>query len=110
MHRIAIGDPQCVRHELFTKLRIRMVDGESVWREFYPRDCGSPGLTGCGYCRCLVEIWNCVHVDISLGHAQGKRARYGDAQAIIRCGEPVQLQLSGFLACNRAEQPVWRGP
>jgi hypothetical protein len=26
----AIGDPQCVRHELFAMLRIWMVDGESV--------------------------------------------------------------------------------
>jgi len=24
------------------------------------------------------------------------------------CGEPVQLQLSGFLACDEAEQPVWQ--
>ena len=30
MHRVTIGDPQCVRHELFAKLRIWMVDGESV--------------------------------------------------------------------------------
>jgi hypothetical protein len=29
----------------------------------------------------------------------GKRARYGNAQAIIRCGEPMQFQLSGL---NRA--------
>jgi hypothetical protein len=28
--RIAIGDPQCVRHELLAKLRISMVDGVSV--------------------------------------------------------------------------------
>ena len=63
---------------------------------------------GCGYCRWLVEIWNCVHVDISLGHAHRKRARYGNAQAIIRRGEPVQLQWWGFWVCNRAEEPVWR--
>ena len=25
------------------------------------------------------------------------------------CGEPVQFQLSGFLACNRAESPMWQG-
>ena len=40
MHRVAIGDPQCVRHELFAKLRIWMVDRESVRQEFYPRSCG----------------------------------------------------------------------
>jgi hypothetical protein len=33
-------------------------------------------------------------------------ARYGNAQAIIRCGEPGQFQLSGFLDCNRAESPM----
>ena len=34
-------------------------------------------------------------------------ARFGNAQAIIRCGEPVQLQfLEGCFACNRAEAPV----
>ncbi len=30
MHRVTIGDPQRVRHELFAKLRIWMVDGVSV--------------------------------------------------------------------------------
>src|SRR5712671_5667196 len=94
MHRIAIGDPQCVRHQPFAKLRIWMVDGETVWQELYPRDCGSLGLTGCGHCRCLVEVWNCVHVDISSGARIAKRARYGNAQAIIRCGEPVQIRGS----------------
>ena len=37
MHRIAIGDPQCFSHQRFAKLGIRMVDGESLGREFYPR-------------------------------------------------------------------------
>jgi hypothetical protein len=42
-----------------------------------------------------------------LGHAHDQRARFGNALAIIRCGEPVQLQfLEGFFACNRAEEPV----
>jgi hypothetical protein len=26
-------------------------------------------------------------------HARWRRAQFGNAQAIIRCGEPVQLQL-----------------
>jgi hypothetical protein len=30
MHRVTIGDPQCVRHQLFAKLRIRMVDAVAV--------------------------------------------------------------------------------
>ena len=103
MHRLAIGDPQCINHQLFAKLWIWIVDGKSVWQELYPRGCGSPGLTGCSYWRCLVEVWNRGHVDFSLEHADGRRARHGNAPAIMRCGEPVQFQLSGFLACNRAE-------
>jgi hypothetical protein len=60
-----------------------MVDGESAWREFYPRGCGSLGLIGRGDCRCLVEVRSCVHVDISSGTRIGS-ARLGNAQAIIR--------------------------
>ncbi len=93
MHRIAIGDPQCVCHELFAQLRIRMVDGESVWQQFYPHASGSLGSSGCGHCRCLVEVWNCVHVDISsrqrIGSARGSATR----EAIVRRSEPLQLQL-----------------
>jgi hypothetical protein len=50
-------------------------------------------LIGGGYRRRLAEVWNCVHVDISSGTRIAKRARFDNAQAIIRCGEPVQLQL-----------------
>jgi hypothetical protein len=36
-----------------------------------------------------------------------RSARFGNAQAIPGCGEPVQLQLSkGFFAFNRAEGPI----
>src|SRR6202171_572574 len=103
MHRIAIGDPQCVCHELFAQLRIRMVDGVSVWQQFYPHASGSLGSSGCGYRRCLVEVWNCVHVDISSG-THRKRARFGNAQAIIRCGEPVQLQLWVRIFCLQSRR------
>ena len=48
MHRFAVGDPQCISHELFAELRIRMVDGEAVRQKFYPWGCGSFGLVGCG--------------------------------------------------------------
>jgi hypothetical protein len=58
----------------------------------------------------LAKWWLAAYLLNSSKHAHGKRARYGNAQAIIRCGEPLQLQWSGFLACDRAEQPVWRGP
>ena len=34
MHRFAVGDPQCIRHQLFAELRIRMVDGEAVRQSF----------------------------------------------------------------------------
>ena len=67
---------------------------------------GRPGSTGCGHGPCPVEVWNGVHVDISSGTRIGKRARFGNARAIIRRGEPVQLQLWARIACNRAEAPV----
>ena len=89
MHRIAIGDPQCVCHELFAQLRIRMVDGESVWQQFYPHASGSLGWSGCGHCRCLVEVWNCVHVDISLrlrmASARGSATRRRSFAVASRC-------------------------
>ena len=93
MHRIAIGDPQCVCHELFAQLRIRMVDGESVWQQFYPHASGSLGSSGCGHCRCLVEVWNCVHVDISVRQRIGSARGSATREAIIRRSEPLQLQL-----------------
>jgi hypothetical protein len=135
---------------MFAKLRIRMVDGKSLRREFYSQRrapsfgarrppmhsaCGSAGLAGCRDGGCLLEVWNGVHVDISseetgigqdarhnntvvarhltgrsstpglLGATAGRAVRR--AQAIIRCGERVQLQLSeGFFACHRAEPPA----
>jgi hypothetical protein len=40
-----------------------------------------------------------------LENAHRKCARFGHAQAIIRCGQPVQLQLSeGFFVSNRAKR------
>jgi hypothetical protein len=47
MHSFAVGDPQCVRHELFADLRIWMVDGESVRQKLHSRGCGSFGLVCC---------------------------------------------------------------
>src|SRR5882724_2786683 len=97
MHCVTIGDPQCVRHELFAKLRIWMVDGETVWQELYPRGsgrlaCGRLGLTGCGHCRCLVEVWNCVHADISSGTRMASARGSATREATLRCGEPMQLR------------------
>jgi hypothetical protein len=47
MHRFAIGDPQCISHELFADFRIWMVDGESVRLKLYSRGCGSFGVVSC---------------------------------------------------------------
>jgi hypothetical protein len=47
IHRLAIGDPERLRHELFAELRITMVDGESVRQKLDPRG-GSSGRVGCG--------------------------------------------------------------
>ena len=51
MHRFAIGNSQCVRHELFADFWIRMVDGESVRQQLYSWGCSSFGLVGCSCCR-----------------------------------------------------------
>src|SRR5882757_6563922 len=100
MHRIAIGDPQCVRHQPFAKLRIWMLDGETVWQELYPRGCGSLGLTGCGHCRCLVEVWNSVHVDISSGtrmaSARGSATRRRSFP--VRAGTTSMVGIFGLIA------------
>ena len=48
MHRVAVGGPQRVNHELFAEFRIRMVDGDAVRLKFDPRGCGGFGLVGCG--------------------------------------------------------------
>jgi hypothetical protein len=42
-----------------------------------------------------------------LARARQKRARFGSAQTIIRCGEPVQLQLfKRIFGRNRTEEPA----
>src|SRR5882672_12843130 len=69
--------------------------------------------------RCLVEVWNCVHVDISSGSRIGKRARLGNARGDpspwrADFGEPVQLRradatsIAGkdFLPAIALEEPV----
>jgi hypothetical protein len=43
-----------------------------------------------------------------LGTRIAKRARFGNAPTVFRCGEPLQLQLSGFLARNQADVPAVR--
>jgi len=113
MHCVTIGDPRCVRHELFAMLRIWIVDGETVWQELYPRGsgrlaCGRLGLTGCGHCRCLVEVWNCVHVDISSGTRMASARGSATREAIPRRGEPVQLQFVGkdFLPAIAPKSPL----
>src|SRR6266481_6246647 len=80
IHRVAIGDSQCVRHQLFAELRIRMVDGESVRQKLYPRGCDGLGLVGREDRRWHGEVRSAVHVDIPR-QARRKRAvrlRAGD--------------------------------
>src|SRR5437899_1007810 len=111
MHRIAIGDAQGVCHQLLALLRIRMVDGESVRREFYPRGFGGPGLTICGHCRCLVELRRCVHVDISSGARITMRGRFCDAQAIIRRARAGATSIVGKDFCLQSRRTArrWTG-
>ncbi len=88
MHRVAIGDPQRVRHELFAELRIWMVDRETVRREPYPRGCGSFGLAGCGNRRWHSEVRSGVHVDIprqARRQARGSATRRRSLAAASRC-------------------------
>jgi hypothetical protein len=65
MHRIAIGGPQCAGHQPIAKLRIRMVDGESLRREFYLWRHGA-GWAGRGR---MIAFSNGAHTGISFGHA-----------------------------------------
>jgi hypothetical protein len=89
-------------------LGIWMVDGETVWQELYPRGWGSLGLIGCGHCRCLVEVRSCVHVDISSGTRIVKRARFGNAQAIIRRARAGATSVVGkdFLPAIAPKRPL----
>ncbi len=73
------------------------------------------------WCRCLVKVWNCVHVDISSGSRIGKRARLGNARgdpslwrADATSASPMQLRRAGatsiagkdFLPAIALEEPV----
>jgi hypothetical protein len=107
MHRIGIGDPQCVSHELFAEIRIRMVDAKSMGQELYPRRCGGPGLAGCGWC-CLVEVRRWVHVDISSGMRIEKCARLGNARgdpSLWRAGATSTV-VEDFLPAIAPASPV----
>ena len=69
MHRFAVGDAQCVRHQLFADLGVWMVDAESMRQQLYSRGCGSVRRIGCGDRGWHGgEVGNGVHVGISLGH------------------------------------------
>src|SRR5215510_11408867 len=90
IHRVAIGDSQRVRRQLFAEIRIRMVDGESVRREFYSRGCGSFGRVGRG-----IVVGSVRSAAVFMWRFPGTRAasaRSGHAQAIVRRGKPVQFQ------------------
>jgi hypothetical protein len=112
MHRVAIGDPQCVSHELFADLRIRMVDGEAVRQKLYPRGCGSFGLVRCGDRRWHSEVGSAVHVNIPW-HAPASARRWATRRrsfaAASRCNfncgehcEPQSDRNSPLLAKRRA--------
>ena len=64
MHRIAIGDPQCVRHQRFADLGVWMVDGKSVRQKLYSRGGGSVRRVCCGDRGWHREVGRGVHVEI----------------------------------------------
>jgi hypothetical protein len=59
--------------------------------KLYPRGFSWVGLLGCGDRRCHREVGSGVHVEIPCRRAAS--ARFGHAQAIVRCGGPVQFKL-----------------
>jgi hypothetical protein len=61
-------------------------------------------LTGCSLCRCLAEVWNCVHVDISSGTRIGSARGSATREATLRCDEPVQLQLWVRMFCLQSRR------
>ena len=70
--------------------------------------------------RCLVEVWNCVHVDISSGSRIGKRARLGNARGDpslwradatsasqqLRRADATSIVGKDFLPAIALEEPV----
>jgi hypothetical protein len=48
LHRVAIGDPELLRHQLFAARGIRMIDGKSLRRENEARRIDGLALRGCG--------------------------------------------------------------
>jgi hypothetical protein len=72
---------------------------------------GRPGSTGCCHGPCPVEVCDGVHRRYLVEHAHGK-ARFGNAQAIIRCSGPVQLRWRVRIFCLQSRQSARcrRGP
>ena len=79
--------------------------------EFYPRGAAASSA-GCGWCRCLVEVWNCVHVDISSGTRIGSARGSATRRRSFAAREPVQLQLWVRIFClqSRRTARCWAGP
>ncbi|MGY4422447.1 hypothetical protein ACVWY2_004896 [Bradyrhizobium sp. JR6.1] len=102
LHRVAIGYAQCVRHQLFAELRVRMVDGVSARREFDPRGCGSRGLIGCGRRRRHGDVRCSGHVGCPW-NARGARAGDRSLRAPVRC------QLCGGVGRKRTRRARWCG-
>ena len=51
--------------------------------------------------------WQCAdHVDFSSGTRMASARGMATRQRSFAARESVQFQLSGFLACNRAESPM----
>jgi hypothetical protein len=57
---------------------------------------------------CLVEVWNCVHVDISSGSRIGKRARLGNVRGDPSLWRADATSIVGkdFLPAIALEEPV----
>jgi hypothetical protein len=106
MHRVAVGGPQCISHQLFAELGIRMVDGDAVRLQFDPRGCGSFGWVGCGDRRRDRGVGSGVHGEVPRRHA-----RFGHAQAIEWPTAVRAVSMAGedFRRQARRTSPLWRG-
>ena len=88
MHRVAVGDPQCVSHELFAEFRIRMVDGEAVRQKFYPRGCASFYLVVAAIAVEIVRSGAVFHLEVSRRRARparGSAMRRRSFAVAVRC-------------------------
>jgi hypothetical protein len=74
------------------------------WHQFTAMPNCSVQIKGAESDAAIVEVWNCVHVDISLRQRIGSARGSATREAIIRRGEPVLLQLWVRVFCVQSRR------